>query len=84
MIALAALGSAVLLTGPASAIPNGSALATLDARQTAGIDQVRWVCNPWGRCHWRPNFYRSYGFYGPRRAWRGGRAWGGGHHWRRW
>ncbi|MGY4593818.1 hypothetical protein ACVWXL_001564 [Bradyrhizobium sp. GM22.5] len=55
------------------------------ARQPT-VDQVRWVCNPWGRCFWRPNYYGAYGFYGGPRRFYGGRPWGwGGHrHWRRW
>jgi len=61
VIGLAALGSAALASGGASAMPNG-----LPA--TAGImknvEHVRWVCNPWGRCWWRPNYYRAYGYYG--------------------
>ena len=39
-------------------------------------EAVRWVCNPWGRCWWRPNVYRGYGYGwgGPRRFYGGG--WG--------
>jgi hypothetical protein len=48
----------------ASAMPSGLATAK-PAVQTSNIDQVRWVCNAWGRCWWRPG-YRVYGFYGPR------------------
>ena len=49
------------------------------------IEQVRWVCNPWGRCWWRPNYYRAYGYYGGPRFY-GPRPWGWRHHhhWRRW
>ena len=30
------------------------------------VDQVAWVCNSWGRCWWRPNYYRPYAYYGHR------------------
>jgi hypothetical protein len=44
------------------------------------------VCNQWGRCWWRPNYYGAYGYYGgPRRYYGGPRPWGWGHrHWHRW
>ena len=63
LVALAALAGASLLTsGAASAFtaaPIGDAMSP--------IEQVRLVCNEWGRC-WRtgPRYYRS-GYYGPRR-----------------
>lgn len=62
---LAALGGIALATGSASAMPNGLAQAGAIAGETANVDQVRHVCDRWGRCHWRPNYYRSYG-YSPR------------------
>src|SRR5437588_1430204 len=34
---------------PASAIPNGLP----HADQISNVEQVRWVCNPWGHCWWR-------------------------------
>ena len=66
---------------------------------TSSVEQVGWVCNPWGRCWWQPNYYRRYGYYrryrfddddwprrygyGPR-YWGPGYSWGGGHGgWRR-
>jgi hypothetical protein len=78
IVGIAALCGAALGCGPASAMPNGLP----HADQVTNVDQVRWVCNPWGRCWWRPNFYGAYGFYGPPRfhGWRGG--WHRG--WRRW
>ena len=73
------------LVTTASAMP----MAPLAADAVSGVDQVRMVCNAWGRCWWRPNYYRGgydprfYGGYGPRfyggygghrRGW-GGRRW---------
>lgn len=69
-IGLAALGSVALAASSASAMPNGIPQASQIANQSAQVDQVRWVCNRWGRCWWRP---------GPR-GW--GRPWHRG--WRRW
>ena len=48
--------------GAASAFP-----AAPIGEQASPIEQVRLVCNEWGRC-WRtgPRYYR-YGYYGPRR-----------------
>ena len=38
-------------------------------------DSVRWVCNAWGRCWHRPNYYGAYGYY-PRYRYRHyGRRW---------
>ena len=31
--------------------------------QTKSAEQVRWVCNEWGRCWWQPDYYRPYGYY---------------------
>jgi len=85
LIGLAALGAAATVAGTASAMPNG--LPTQN--QVSNIDQVRYVCNAWGRCWWRPNYYRSYGFYGPG-PYYGPRFYGGwhrgwyGHRYHRW
>ncbi len=46
------LGAIGLAPQSASAMPNG--LPHVD--QVSQIEQVRWVCKPWGRCWWRPNF----------------------------
>ena len=81
---LAALGTLALGSGPASAMPNGLPAA---AGQYSGIEQARMVCNAWGRCWWRPNYYVGppivrYGYVGPRYY---GRGWGYRHGWgRRW
>ena len=55
----AAIGS--LATTSASAMPIAP-----PAAPPSYVDQVGWVCNPWGRCWWRPNYYRPYGYYGYR------------------
>ncbi len=79
VIGLATLaGICVLAPGAASAMPNGLP----HPEHLSNIDQVRWVCNPWGRCWWRPNFYGAYGYYGAPRVY--GRPWGWHRGWRRW
>ena len=79
LLSLAAVG---LAPQTASAIPNGLPHANL----ITNVEQVRWVCNPWGRCWWRPNYYGAYGFYPVPRF--GHRHWGHRHWghrgWRRW
>lgn len=49
-----------LSSGAAVAMPLDN-LATVDTGVRA--DTVRWVCNPWGRCWWRPNYYDAYAYY---------------------
>jgi hypothetical protein len=50
-IGLAALaGVSALAPTAASAMPNGLP----HPERLSSVDQVRWVCNPWGRCWWRP------------------------------
>jgi hypothetical protein len=66
MVGLAALGGLALSTGTASAMPNGMPAA---AGQQSNVENVVMVCNAWGRCWWRPNYYvgpRVYGYGGPR------------------
>jgi hypothetical protein len=75
VVGLTALGCIALTTAAASAMPNGLPLAS--AGQTANVDQVRYVCNPWGRCFWRPNYYGAYNYYGYHRPY-------GWHRWHRW
>jgi hypothetical protein len=76
MVGLAALGGLALSAGTASAMPNGMA-----AGQQSNVENVVMVCNAWGRCWWRPNYYvgpRVYGYGGPRygSGWRRGyRRW---------
>ncbi len=90
LIGLAALGAVTTGAGTAMAMPNGLPAANQLSNQVSGVDQVRYVCNAWGRCWWRPNYYypryryygpRFYGprFYGPRWGWRHHRHWG--HRW---
>jgi hypothetical protein len=55
LIGLLALGAVGLVPQLASAFPNG----LMHADQVSNLEQVSWVCNPWGRCWWRPNYYRS-------------------------
>ncbi len=59
------------LSSGAQAMP----VSNLGAVDTgAEPQQVRWICNAWGRCWWRPNrWYRPYAYvpgprfyYGPR------------------
>lgn len=80
VIGLATLGASVALSGGAEAMPIGLP----GSAKVSNVDQVRWVCNPWGRCWWRPNYYvapaYAYNGYGPRFGYYGG--WH--HHWRRW
>jgi hypothetical protein len=76
-LTLAAIAvSAGLGMSGASAMPIGN-LGSI-----AGVDTqaqtVRYVCNAWGRCWWRPNYYYgAYGYYPPRR-------YGWGYRWHRW
>lgn len=61
----AAAALAVAATFALSTAPSANAMTLAPAISApAGVDQVRWVCNDWGRCWWRPNPYRSYGYYG--------------------
>ncbi|WGS22716.1 MULTISPECIES: hypothetical protein [unclassified Bradyrhizobium] len=70
VMGLAALGCAVLVSGSASAMPNGLPQAKLITGQAANVNQVRWVCGPRGHCWWRPNYYGAYAYGGPRPGWR--------------
>ena len=86
VLGLAALGSAALASGQAlAAMPNGIPQADKVASgPAANVDQVRMVCNAWGRCWWRPNYYGAYVYYGgPRRFYGYGPGWGY-RHWHRW
>ena len=76
---LAALGGLALASGTASAMPNGLPAA---AGQQSNVENVVMVCNAWGRCWWRPNYYvgpRVYGYGG----YAGPRYYGGGWGYRR-
>jgi hypothetical protein len=75
VVGLAALGAAALGSGTASAMPNGLPAA----HQHSNVENVVMVCNAWGRCWYRPNYYIGprvyrYGYVGPhyngyRRGW---------------
>jgi len=71
-LTLAAATVTIGLTVSASAMPLPN-LGTVDIGTQA--DQVRTVCNRWGRCWWVPGGYGyGYGWRGGyRRGWRGRR-----------
>lgn len=65
-LVVASLFGALAASPAASAMPIAPAPAL---PQASGVEQVRMVCDPWGRCWWRPNYYGYYGprpYYGPR------------------
>lgn len=65
----------------ASAMPVDN-LSKVD--NVATPENVRMVCNRWGRCWWRPNYYSGYYAYGYR-PYRGyGYRYGYGRRWHRW
>jgi len=69
------------LTASSVALPVDR-LGALVQEHGVQADQVRTVCNQWGRCWWVPGrrYYGGYGFYGPRRYY-GGYGYG---RYRRW
>jgi hypothetical protein len=73
--------AASVLLGLSSASVLAMPISNL-ATDNVGVkaEHVRWVCNPWGRCWWRPNYYGAYAYYGPRPYWR----WHRHHRWHRW
>ncbi|RXT45071.1 hypothetical protein [Bradyrhizobium betae] len=62
----ASLFGAIMASPAASAMPIAPVPAV---PQASDVEQVRMVCDAWGRCFWRPN-YGYYGapapYYGPR------------------
>jgi hypothetical protein len=66
LFAAAAICCGLTVTA-ASAMP----IAPVPNDPAAKIEQARWVCGPYGRCWWRPNYYRGYRAYAyyPRRHW---------------
>jgi hypothetical protein len=68
---LVALGGIAMGAGSASAMPNG--LAGAGAEHAGIAEQVRLVCDQYGRCWRRPN----YGYGGPRYYGGGPRFYGG-------
>jgi hypothetical protein len=76
LVGLTALGS-LAVAGTASAMPIG--LAT-NADIASNVDQVRLVCDGFGRCFRTPGYGYGYGpHYGYggewHRGWHGGRRW---------
>ena len=66
LVAASLLGA--VASSAASAMPIAPAPAT---PQVSDVEQVRMVCDAWGRCFWRPNYYGYYAprpYYGPRYA----------------
>jgi len=62
----ASLFGAIMASPAASAMPIAPAPV---APEISNVEQVRMVCDAWGRCFWRPNYYGYYGprpYYGPR------------------
>jgi hypothetical protein len=69
-------GTMAYSAGQASAMPAlDHGLAT--TAQGAQVEQVFWVCGPWG-CRWRPNYWGPRPYWGWRRPY-----WGGGWGYRR-
>ena len=62
----ASLFGALAASSAASAMPIAPAPAT---PQVSDVEQVRMVCNQWGRCWWQPNYAYGYGpgYYAPPR-----------------
>ncbi|MBC9879546.1 hypothetical protein G8O24_19580 [Bradyrhizobium sp. INPA01-394B] len=62
---------AASLFGALAASSTASAMPVAAAPQVSNVEQVRMVCNAWGRCWWQPNVYYGYGYgpgyYGPPR-----------------
>jgi hypothetical protein len=82
IVGLAALGGVALCSGAASAMPNGMPATG----QLSNVENVVMVCNAWGRCWWRPNYYvgpRYYGGYVGPRYYGGGYGYGWRRGWRR-
>ena len=58
---------AASLLGALMASPAASAMPIAPAPvspQVSDVEQVRMVCDAWGRCFWRPNYYGAY-FHDP-------------------
>ncbi len=64
----ASMFGALAASPAASAMPIAPTPAT---PQVSDVEQVRTVCNQWGRCWWQPNYGYGYGYgpgyYGPPR-----------------
>ena len=67
------VGAAALCGGLTATAATAMPIAPVPANSAANIEQVRLVCNAYGRCWWRPNYYggyRAYGYYPRHRYWR--------------
>lgn len=84
LFGLATLVGSVACAPTANALPNGLPQAHEIAKADGNIEQVRWVCNPWGRCWWRPNYYGAYAYYPPPRVYYGRPWWHRHWHHRHW
>jgi hypothetical protein len=71
---LVALGGIALGAGSASAMPNGLSVNG-EVGQSGNVEQVRLVCDAYGRCWRRPNY--AYGYVAPRYYGGGPRFYGG-------
>ena len=77
------IAAAVLCGGLTATAASAMPIAPVPADTAAKIEQVRWVCGPYGRCWWRPNYYggySAYGYYPRHRYWRH-RYWHHHHYW---
>ena len=65
--ALTTLSTALLLLSGATAQAQAP-IAPVPTNNASSVEHVRWVCGPYGRCWWRPNYYGGYyGYaYAPR------------------
>ena len=72
------IAAAILCGGLTATAASAMPIAPVPADTAAKIEQVRWVCDPYGRCWWRPNYYGGYSAYGyyPRH-----RYWHHHHYW---
>ena len=79
------LFAATLLAGfgisSASGLPV-SKLGSVATHTTPHVDQVRTVCNSWGHCWWKPNYYGAYGYGWHRHHWWHHNYWARRHYWR--
>jgi len=67
LLAAAALCGGLVVVAASSAA-SATPIAPVSAGDTARAEQVRWVCGPYGRCWWRPNYYGAYAYYPRHRA----------------
>jgi len=64
--------AAALCGGLTATAATAMPIAPVPTNSAANIEQVRMVCNAYGRCWWRPNYYggyRAYGYYPRRHYW---------------